>query len=67
MSRQEMADRNVQGAPCRIVEVAGRLATREKVTSQIPPHYHPGDQWYEQVIAEIRDEFSNYEQLLFED
>jgi hypothetical protein len=66
VNQREIVDRDSEGAECRIVEVAKRLATQVKMTSQITPEYDPGKQSYGQALAEIRHEFTNYEQLLHE-
>ena len=66
MSQQETTNRNTEDAPCQIVEVANQLASQANVTSRIPPDYDPSELWYEQIRAEIRHEFTNYEQLLHE-
>jgi hypothetical protein len=66
VSQQETVHDNADSVACRIVDVAERLASQVNMTCEIPPNYDPSNLWYRQVIAEIRHEFTNYEQLLEE-
>lgn len=50
---------------CNIVKIAESLTSRIE-TRDLPPDFDPGDEWYNQILACIRHEYTNYEQLLWE-
>lgn len=50
--------------PLKINDIAWQLA--EKLEgSDLPPDYEPADDQYLQIIANIRHEYTNYEELLY--
>jgi hypothetical protein len=66
VSVRQTVDSRTDSAACRIVEVAKQLALQVELTSPIPPDYDPSELWWPQIRAEIRHEFTNYDQLLRE-
>lgn len=53
-----------KGAPCRIVEVAESLVG-EIEAYELPPDFDPGDLYYNEILANLRHEYTNYEPILW--
>jgi hypothetical protein len=60
MSDNSMDDR----PPCLVVELAEELVSQIEA-QELPPDFEPGDLHYRQILAHIRHEYTNYEQLLW--
>ena len=48
---------------CQIVEVAKELVGQVEA-QELPSDFDPGDLWYDEILAVIRHEYTNYEELL---
>jgi hypothetical protein len=50
---------------CNIVDKASDLAS-EVWAEELPDNFEPGDLYYNEILANIRHEFTNYQELLWQ-
>ena len=50
---------------CNIVAIASDLASKVEAP-ELPSDFEPGDLYYNEILANIRHEYTNYEKLLWQ-